>query len=190
MDKEKRIYDLRKKNQELEKFKFVLNYKIQELKRQIMPRKKEIQVSCWLRVATCTYQSRLHPTMLLLWSCFPQDMREQLKEMEVELLQYHKSNAALDLMIGELKLKKEGMQRDNDGVLSQLSEATSHVDRIRADVYAALKPSVAKDARVRAWRACRICTRSLADLSHCDSTAGCCLTAGAYGCVCDVLHRS
>jgi hypothetical protein len=29
--------------QELEKFKFVLNYKIQELKRQIMPRKREIQ---------------------------------------------------------------------------------------------------------------------------------------------------
>jgi hypothetical protein len=44
VDKDKRIYDLRKKNQELEKFKFVLNYKIQELKRQIMPRKKEIQV--------------------------------------------------------------------------------------------------------------------------------------------------
>jgi hypothetical protein len=71
VDKDKRIYDLRKKNQELEKFKFVLNYKIQELKRQIMPRKKEIQ-----------------------------DMREQIMEMEVELLQYHKSNAALDLMIG------------------------------------------------------------------------------------------
>lgn len=30
-----------------------------------------------------------------------QDMRDQMKEMEVELLQYHKSNAALDLMIGE-----------------------------------------------------------------------------------------
>ncbi len=28
-------------------------------------------------------------------------MREQLKEMELELLQYHKSNAALDLMIGQ-----------------------------------------------------------------------------------------
>ena len=49
VDKEKRIYDLRKKNQELEKFKFVLNYKIQELKRQIMPRKKEIQVPQWFR---------------------------------------------------------------------------------------------------------------------------------------------
>ena len=31
------------RTQELEKFKFVLNYKIQELKRQILPRKREIQ---------------------------------------------------------------------------------------------------------------------------------------------------
>jgi len=43
VDKEAASYHLRKKNQELEKFKFVLNYKIQELKRQILPRKREIQ---------------------------------------------------------------------------------------------------------------------------------------------------
>ena len=42
-DKEKRIYDLKKKNQELEKFKFVLDYKIKELKRQIEPREQDIQ---------------------------------------------------------------------------------------------------------------------------------------------------
>ena len=53
VDKDKRIYDLRKKNQELEKFKFVLNYKIQELKRQIMPRKKEIQVCVYICVKAC-----------------------------------------------------------------------------------------------------------------------------------------
>ena len=41
-DKEKRIYDLKKKNQELEKFKFVLDYKIKELKKQIEPREVEI----------------------------------------------------------------------------------------------------------------------------------------------------
>jgi chromosome segregation ATPase len=34
-EKEKRIYDLKKKNQELEKFKFVLDYKIKELKRKV-----------------------------------------------------------------------------------------------------------------------------------------------------------
>jgi hypothetical protein len=42
-DKDKRIYDLKKKTQELEKFKFVLDYKIKELKRDIGPRELEIQ---------------------------------------------------------------------------------------------------------------------------------------------------
>lgn len=34
-DKERRIYELKKRNQELEKFKFVLDYKIKELKKQV-----------------------------------------------------------------------------------------------------------------------------------------------------------
>lgn len=42
-DKDRRIYDLKKKNQELEKFKFVLDYKIKELKRQLNPRGEEIR---------------------------------------------------------------------------------------------------------------------------------------------------
>lgn len=53
---ERRIYDLKKKNQELEKFKFVLDYKIKELKKQIEPREQEIS-----------------------------DMKEQIKEMDGEL---------------------------------------------------------------------------------------------------------
>ena len=40
---EKRIYDLKKKNQELEKFKFVLDYKMKELRRQMEPRENEIK---------------------------------------------------------------------------------------------------------------------------------------------------
>lgn len=34
-DKEKRIYELKRKKQELEKYKFVLNFKITELKNQV-----------------------------------------------------------------------------------------------------------------------------------------------------------
>ena len=34
---------MKKKNQELEKFKFVLDYKIQELKKQIEPRENDIK---------------------------------------------------------------------------------------------------------------------------------------------------
>jgi len=43
-DKRERIMSLKKKIQELEKFKFVLDYKIKELKRDIGPREVEIQV--------------------------------------------------------------------------------------------------------------------------------------------------
>ena len=43
LPQEKRIYDLKKKNQELEKFKFVLDYKIKELKKQIEPRENDIK---------------------------------------------------------------------------------------------------------------------------------------------------
>merc|ERR1712065_89325 len=82
-DKEKRIFDLKKKNQELEKFRFVLDYKIKELKMQIVPREEEIK-----------------------------DMRKQIEDMNVELVQYNKSNKALNLMISEMKLKSEGMRRE------------------------------------------------------------------------------
>lgn len=40
---EKHIYDLKKKNQELEKFKFVLDYRIQEFKKQIESRENDIK---------------------------------------------------------------------------------------------------------------------------------------------------
>lgn len=40
---ENRIYDLKKKNEELEKFKFVLDYKVNELKKQIEPRENEVK---------------------------------------------------------------------------------------------------------------------------------------------------
>jgi uncharacterized protein (DUF3084 family) len=51
-DKEKRIFDLKKKNQELEKFRFVLDYKIKELKLQIAPRENEI-ATMRKQVRTC-----------------------------------------------------------------------------------------------------------------------------------------
>jgi hypothetical protein len=41
-EKRERILSLKKKIQELEKFKFVLDYKIKELKRDIGPREIEI----------------------------------------------------------------------------------------------------------------------------------------------------
>jgi len=39
---ERKIYELKKKSQELEKFKYVLDHKIKELKKDIAPREQEI----------------------------------------------------------------------------------------------------------------------------------------------------
>jgi len=78
-----------------------------------------------------------------------QDMREQMKEMELELLQYHKSNAALDLMIGELKLKRDGMQREVDRLQADIDGKDEELKKIARDVAAVA--SVAGD--VKALRA-------------------------------------
>merc|ERR1711904_478895 len=65
-DKEHRIFDLKKQNQELEKFKFVLDYKIKELKAQIDPKNEDIA-----------------------------EMRQQIKAMDYELEEYQRKNKQL-----------------------------------------------------------------------------------------------
>ena len=42
--KERRLHDLKKKNQDLKKFKFVLDYKIEELRKTIEPKEREISM--------------------------------------------------------------------------------------------------------------------------------------------------
>ena len=61
---------------ELEKFKFVLDYKIKELKKQIEPREREIRAN-----------------------------QEQIHEMESELERFHKSNTQLELALTESRQK-------------------------------------------------------------------------------------
>ena len=75
-DKERRIYELKKKNQELEKFKFVLDYKIKELKRDIGPREEEIA-----------------------------KMREQTNEMDKELKHLQSVNVNLGLIVDDLRMR-------------------------------------------------------------------------------------
>lgn len=146
------------RTQELEKFKYVLNYKIQELKRQIMPRKREIQ-----------------------------DMREQMKEMELELLQYHKSNAALDLMIGELKLKRDGMQREVDklqGLIDAKDEELTKISRDVAAVYSTMRDAkMLRAAVVRLYRKyIHGDTGNLASaIAKMDATTAAATTAAAAG---------
>merc|ERR1712139_87302 len=82
-----------------------LKKKNKELKRQIEPRENEIA-----------------------------DMKEQIKEMDQELQQYHKSNAALDLMIGELKLKMDGMNKETEEQKRQIGDGDSLISRFKNDL--------------------------------------------------------
>merc|ERR1712222_287448 len=84
--KEREIYELKKKNQKLEKFKFVLDYKIKELKKQIEPRENEIKSN-----------------------------KEQINEMESELERFHKANTSLELEKTTLKQKLRACDADLQG---------------------------------------------------------------------------
>lgn len=101
-DKDRRIFDLKKKNQELEKFKFVLDYKIKELKQQIAPREAEIGT-----------------------------LRQQIEEMDMELEQYHRSNMSLTLMIDELKLKVKGATQEANQQGQGIAEKQAAIQQIR-----------------------------------------------------------
>ena len=92
----------------MEKFRFVLDYKIKELKQQIAPRETEINT-----------------------------MRKQIEEMDLELEQYHKSNAALNLMIGELKLKLEGLRKEMASQSTRVVSNTRLLERLMRDLHEA-----------------------------------------------------
>lgn len=81
-DKEKQIYQYKKKTQELEKFKFVLDYKIKELKADIAPRDAET--------------ARL---------------KKLTNEMDINLKHFNKVNANLGIIVDDLRDKQEKMQK-------------------------------------------------------------------------------
>lgn len=100
-EKDRRIADLKKKNQELEKFKFVLEYKIKELKAQIDPRDEEIRSA-----------------------------KEKLTNMESEAEQYQHSNENLVLQIRSLQQKRAGQQKELDALQHQMKEAEEFQSRL------------------------------------------------------------
>lgn len=104
-DKDRRIQDLRTKNQELEKFKFVLEYKRKELKTQIEPKDSEISAS-----------------------------KEKLSRMESETRQYESSNEHLVLQIKSLRQKRAAQQKELDGVAAKISEAKAYQSRMWAEL--------------------------------------------------------
>lgn len=101
---------MKKKNQELEKFKFVLDYKIKELKRQIEPREQDIQ-----------------------------GMTKQIKEMDTELQHYNSSNNNLDLAISDLRLKLKASDMEIKKEREMVHKCAAVVRKFKIDLNECIK---------------------------------------------------
>ena len=104
-DKDHRIYELNKKTQELEKFKFVLDYKIKELKRDIGPREVEIT-----------------------------KLNEQTEKMRQEVTHFNDVNQNLLLIVEDLKLRQEGLQKEVRTQRDELEKQQQYIKRFKDDV--------------------------------------------------------
>ncbi|EFJ35022.1 WD repeat domain-containing protein [Selaginella moellendorffii] len=105
-EKEKRIYELKRKTQELEKVKFVLDYKIKDLKHTIEPREFELQTA-----------------------------KSQIWNMEKELERAHNGNTRKQLTIAELKLKLDGFTREVADIRRRNFDARYAIKNLQHDFY-------------------------------------------------------
>nr|CCC89526.1 conserved hypothetical protein [Trypanosoma congolense IL3000] len=104
-EKERKIYDLKKLNQELEKHKFVLDYRIRQLKSQMEPRQREI--------------AREH---------------QRITERNAELDALHGNNIALRQNVEELKVELAKQQQQIKQTLSHLKDFETYKSRVKRDV--------------------------------------------------------
>jgi len=106
MDKERQIYDMKRTNQELEKLKFVLNYKIEELKSQIEPRDQEIQ-----------------------------DLKKKIWSMEVEFTSHQKINESLKLQLQEIREKLRAARQQINCEVQKNGKCQQLLRKIRIDIF-------------------------------------------------------
>ncbi|EFN86628.1 WD repeat-containing protein 65 [Harpegnathos saltator] len=104
-DKEQQMYDMLRMNQELEKYKFVLNHKIQELKDQIEPRDQEIQ-----------------------------QLKEKIQNMEAELESHRETDASLRLQLSRAREKLQATRQEVSSEIRKDKRCQKLVRRIRTDI--------------------------------------------------------
>ncbi|XP_017883097.1 cilia- and flagella-associated protein 57 [Ceratina calcarata] len=125
-DRERQIYELKRTNQELEKFKFVLNYKITELKNQIEPRDQEIK-----------------------------ELKEKIRDMETELVNLHKTTVSLELQLYELREKLGAARRELQYEVHRNKRCQQLMKKIRVDLLDASglvqEPSALKTAIMKLY---------------------------------------
>ncbi|KFQ25638.1 WD repeat-containing protein 65, partial [Merops nubicus] len=105
-DKEKHIYDLKKKNQELGKFKFILDYKTQEFKTEIESRENDIK-----------------------------KMKEQIYKMEGELEQFHKESTQMKLSITQLQQKLKATDTEMRREKQKKQNMETLIKRFKTDLH-------------------------------------------------------
>merc|ERR1719221_193617 len=119
--KEGRIYELKKNNQELEKFKFVLDYKITELKAQIDPKNDSIA-----------------------------EMKKQIQAMDADLEDYHRKNKQLQVNIQQLTSKQKSLQQEIVTQRKKMLESQTIIKRFKTDLHEAIQyiqePKLLKDS--------------------------------------------
>lgn len=105
-DKEQQIYDIKQINQELEKFKFVLNYKIEELKNQIEPKDQEIR-----------------------------QLKETIRNMEIEFTNLNKTIMNLELHLREVREKLHSAYQEIDREMQKNKKWQQLLQNIRIDIH-------------------------------------------------------
>lgn len=105
-DREKKIYELKQENQNLEKFKFVLDYKIRELKQEIGPREEEIS-----------------------------KMKEQTSQMDKKLKFLSGLNENLGRFMEELCNRQTKMQKEINDQRTSIRETTNRIKAMKNGIY-------------------------------------------------------
>ena len=104
-DKESQIVNLQKNNQELEKFKFVLEYKIKELNLQLAPKDLEIQ-----------------------------DTQETYRNMSVEAQDYNNNNKILSFSVRNLMLRINSQRKELEELVLKLEKVAEDKDQLHAEI--------------------------------------------------------
>jgi hypothetical protein len=111
--------ELLKKEDELEKFKFVLDAKIRELRREVEPREQEIDA-----------------------------LRGQIDAVEKELQQYHASNKALDARIGGVRAEITELGDAQKRCAREEVELAKKLAAFETDLFAAAQGLIKGGSRV------------------------------------------
>uniref|UniRef100_A0A8C9NI57 Cilia and flagella associated protein 57 n=1 Tax=Serinus canaria TaxID=9135 RepID=A0A8C9NI57_SERCA len=106
LEKEKYVYDLKMKNQELQNFKFVLSYKIEEFKKQIESRENDIET-----------------------------MKKHIGEMEAELEQFRKESVELKLNITQLQQKQKATAGEVHREMEKRQNMETLIKRFKSDLH-------------------------------------------------------